>query len=63
MNRCITIAVRNDLFATILNGTEDGYRNLSDSDRQLLIGLTIGSLRQFETWQLDNREKYFAAYA
>jgi len=43
----------NDLFLKIVNGTEDDYRNLSDSDRQLLISLTIGSLRQFETVYLQ----------
>jgi len=39
----------NDLFLKIVNGTEDDYRDLNDSDRQLLISLTIGSQRQFET--------------
>ena len=43
----------NDLFAKIVNGPEDDYRNLNDSDRQLLISLTIGSLRQFETIYLQ----------
>lgn len=43
----------NDLFLKIVNGTEDDYRNLSDSDRHLLISLTIGSLRQYETIYLQ----------
>ena len=43
----------NDLFLKILNGTEEDYHNLNESDRQLLMSLTIGSLRQFETIYLQ----------
>ena len=43
----------NDLVTSIDSGTLDDYRNLNESDRRLVVSLTIGSLRAFETVYLQ----------